>query len=53
MPDLGTYAVPVLASYAVTFALLAAIVGLSWWRFRRMRLALAAFERREASHDYD
>lgn len=51
MPDLGSYTVSVLASYAVTISLLAVLVGLSVWRFKRMRSALAALERREAKND--
>lgn len=51
MPDLGSYAVSVLASYAVTLVLLALLVGLSLWRFRRLRAALARLERRESQHD--
>lgn len=51
MPDLGSYAVPVLASYAVTLALLALIVALSWWRFKRLRAALDALQGQERRHD--
>ncbi|WP_082400662.1 heme exporter protein CcmD [Gemmobacter sp. LW-1] len=46
MPDLGKYAVPVLGSYAVAIALIAAIVALSIWRSRRMKRALDAVEAR-------
>ena len=51
MPDLGPYAVSVLASYAVTLALLAVLVGLSLWRFRRMRAALDALQEQARPHD--
>ena len=46
IPDLGTYAAPVLASYAVGLALLAAIVILSVIRARRVKRALDAAEAR-------
>ena len=48
MPDLGKYAGAVLSAYGVTLVLLAAIVGLSWWRAARVRRALAAQEDRMA-----
>ncbi|MEM8582499.1 MAG: heme exporter protein CcmD [Pseudomonadota bacterium] len=44
MPDLGSYAVAVLSSYAVTFVLLAVLVGLSWRRFVLLRSELDALE---------
>lgn len=46
MPDLGKYAGPVLGSYAVALGLLAVLVGLSVWRFRRMKRALDEAEAR-------
>ncbi|MEM6481779.1 MAG: heme exporter protein CcmD [Pseudomonadota bacterium] len=51
MPDLGSYAMSVLASYAVTLTLLVIIVAFSVWRFRRVRAALAAIERTQSRHD--
>jgi heme exporter protein D len=48
MPDLGTYAGPVLGSYAATAVLVAAIVTLTLWRGARVRRALAAAEARVA-----
>ncbi|MBP1805544.1 heme exporter protein CcmD [Rubellimicrobium aerolatum] len=45
MPDLGTYAVEVLASYAVTLALLGGLAGLSWRRWRRLRAEMERVER--------
>ncbi len=47
MPDLGTYAVPVLTAYGVSLALLAAIVGLSWRRAVRVRRLLERTEGRD------
>ena len=46
MPDLGKYAVEVLAAYGVSLALLAAIVGLSVVRARRVRRELDEAEAR-------
>jgi heme exporter protein D len=46
MPDLGTYAVPVLSSYAVSLALLAAVVLASVWKARRVRARLEQVENR-------
>jgi heme exporter protein D len=46
MPDLGNYAAEVLGAYAVTLALLAGIVALSWLQARRSRAALAEAEAR-------
>ena len=40
MPDLGSYAVEVLAAYAVTFVLLAWVVSASVSRARRVRREL-------------
>lgn len=51
MPDLGKYAFAVLASYGVTGAALALLVGLSLRRDRRARRLLAALEaERERRH---
>ncbi len=44
IPDLDKYAGTVLGAYAVTIALLAAIVALSFWRAARTRDALARIE---------
>lgn len=46
MPDLGKYAAEVLSAYAVSLALLAAIVLLSLWRARRVREELRQLEAR-------
>ncbi len=46
MVDLGQYAVPVLSAYAVTIALLVALVAGSIWRARRVARALAEVEAR-------
>ena len=52
MPDLGKYAVAVLASYGATIALLAVLIGQSLWRGARLRRALREVEaRQEAAHD--
>jgi heme exporter protein D len=45
MPDLGTYAVNVLAAYGVGLAVLGSIVGLSLWQARAARRALEREER--------
>ena len=45
MPDLGTYAVEVLSAYAVSIVLLAALIGLSWRRYAKVRAALEAVEK--------
>ncbi|WP_370318174.1 heme exporter protein CcmD [Salipiger sp. IMCC34102] len=45
MPELGEYAVYVLTSYAATLVLLAAIVGLSVRRSRRVKRTLQEIER--------
>ncbi len=44
IPDLGRYALFVLASYGVSLGLLAAITALTLVQARRMRARLAAFE---------
>ena len=46
MPDLGEYAVEVLAAYAVSLLLLAAIIGISWRRYVKVRAALKEVESR-------
>ena len=46
MPDLGSYTVEVLSSYAVTLGLLAGIVWLSIARARKVRRALEEAEAR-------
>ncbi|MEO0745562.1 MAG: heme exporter protein CcmD [Pseudomonadota bacterium] len=46
MPDLGKYADAVLSAYAVSIALLVAIVVLSLWRGRRVRAEMEDAERR-------
>ncbi|MCG3266443.1 heme exporter protein CcmD [Yoonia sp. I 8.24] len=44
MPDLGKYAVEVLAAYGVSLGLLAVLILLSWRRSVRMRTALERIE---------
>lgn len=46
MPDLGKYAVTVIAAYGATIVLLAALVGATLWRARAVRAALARQEDR-------
>jgi heme exporter protein D len=46
IPDLGSYAGPVLAAYGVTLALLLGVVALSWLQARRARARLAEAEAR-------
>ncbi|WP_138935261.1 heme exporter protein CcmD [Roseovarius arcticus] len=46
MPELGKYAVAVLASYGVSLALLGALGAFSLMRARRMRQQLETLERR-------
>ncbi|HRK42588.1 MAG TPA: heme exporter protein CcmD [Gemmobacter sp.] len=46
MPDLGKYAFAVLASYGVSLALLALLVGWSIWRYRAVKAVLEAAEAR-------
>lgn len=46
MPELGKYAVPVLASYGVTLVLLAGLVLATWRRGRKVRGALREVEAR-------
>lgn len=46
MPDLGAYAAAVLSAYAVSIALIAALVGLSLLRARRVRAQLEDVERK-------
>lgn len=49
IPDLGKYAVAVLASYGMTILLLAALVGFSLWRGARIRQALRDVEARQGT----
>ncbi|WP_390625178.1 heme exporter protein CcmD [Falsirhodobacter algicola] len=46
MPDLGRYAMAVLAAYGATIVLIGGLVGLSLWRSARIRRQLEAVERR-------
>lgn len=46
MPDLGKYAGAVLSSYAVSLALIVALVAVSIWRARRVRAELKRIEER-------
>jgi len=45
VPDLGQYATEVLAAYAVSLTLLAAIVGLTLRRSRRVKAQLEKVEK--------
>lgn len=51
MPDLGKHAFAVLASYGVSGAILAALVGLSLWRGARVRAELRQVEARRGGSD--
>ena len=46
MPELGKYAGAVLSSYAVSLALIMALVAFSVWRSRRVRAELQKIEER-------
>ena len=46
MPDLGNYAREVLSAYAISLALIAAIVAISVWRARQVKRRLDAAEAR-------
>lgn len=45
MPDLGRYAVEVLSAYGVSVALLLALTGWSWSRWRRVKAEMERVER--------
>ncbi|SFR41905.1 heme exporter protein D [Yoonia tamlensis] len=45
MPELGKYAVEVLAAYGVSLGLLAVIIVISWRRSVRVRAALERIEK--------
>jgi heme exporter protein D len=47
MPELGKYAGVIFGSYAVSLVLLAALIGLTFWRGARARDALQAIEARQ------
>ena len=49
IPDLGKYAVVVLAAYGVSLGLIIGLVGLSLWQGARMKRALEAVERRQGA----
>lgn len=46
IPDLGKYHTEVLSAYAVSIALIIAIVAVSIWRSRKTKAALAEVENR-------
>ncbi len=46
MPDLGRYAVEVMAAYIGSLVMLAGLVGWVWWRTLRTRRALEEIEAR-------
>ncbi|SFS07457.1 heme exporter protein CcmD [Yoonia litorea] len=45
MPDLGAYAAEVLSAYAVSIALLVALIWMSYRRYIKVRAALEDVER--------
>ena len=45
IPDLGRYAVEVLSAYGVSLALLLALTGWSWSRWRRVKTEMERVER--------
>jgi heme exporter protein D len=47
MPDLGKYAVEVLASYAASIALIATLIVLSFWQRAKVKRSLAEVEARQ------
>lgn len=47
MPDLGQYATEVLFAYAVSLGGIAALIGWTWARARRVRRALEQVEARQ------
>lgn len=51
IPDLGKYASTVLSAYAVTLALVVALVVWTWWQSRRAKARLAEIEARKG-HDH-
>jgi heme exporter protein D len=51
MPDLGRYALEVLASYGVSLGLLAGLVALTLWRAARVRAELREVEARQERRD--
>ena len=48
MPDLGKYADTVLWSYVAAVVVLGAVVAMTFWRGRRVRVELAEVEARVA-----
>lgn len=46
MPDLGTYAVPVVSAYVASLALIAGLCVATWMASRRARAVLADAEAR-------
>ena len=51
MPELGQYAGFVLWSYAVSFGLIGALLGLSFWQRGRVKRALHEVEARQGKTD--
>ncbi|WP_438363138.1 heme exporter protein CcmD [Nioella halotolerans] len=49
MPDLGRYATEVLSAYAVTFLLVAVLIGASVWKARKVLRQLREAENRRGS----
>jgi heme exporter protein D len=45
MPELGRYAVEVLSAYGVSIALLLALTGWSWRRYRSIKAEMERVER--------
>lgn len=51
MPELGKYAAAVIGSYAVSLALIAALIVLTVWHGRRVRAALRKVEARQGKSE--
>ena len=49
MPELGKYAAEVLSAYGLTLLLIAALIGATWARSRRVKRDLEAAEARRAN----
>jgi heme exporter protein D len=51
MPELGKYAGYVLGSYAASIALIVALVAVSLWQSKRIKLQLDEAEKRRGASD--
>jgi len=47
MPELGKYAATVLSAYGISLALLALVIGVTWWQARAAKLRLSRAEARK------